>query len=124
MLSIARLFAAIFFGALLLAASSVVSLANTGNHNHHHSGAEAPAAQIVAADALEQLVAAHADCDREGAGHCCSCGQVACPMIAFACPEALQFDVPLKMAFSVEREQLLSPRDVVGLLKPPQAAAI
>jgi hypothetical protein len=121
MLSIARLFAPILFGALLLAAGSAASLAATSHH--HHSGASSPAAQVLAADAGEALAASEPDCDRKGSGHCCSCGQVACPMIAFACPEAWQFDAPPKIAFSADAGELLIPHAVLGLLKPPQAAA-
>jgi hypothetical protein len=123
MLPLARLFVAVFLGALMMAGNSLASFAEA---DHDHSGVATSATQLLDTNAGANFIAAKSNCDRAGQGNCCShsCGQATCSLLAFTGPEAFQFEAPSKMAFSPEPGRLLSPRAVLGLIKPPQVVAI
>lgn len=117
MLTIARVFVGLFFGAVLLVGSGVVAPADGGPP----TSVENPMVDTAAiGDSAELRVDSPADCD--GAGVCSErCGSASCPVGAFAVPTAGVFGASPRARFSEARNRLLTQRTLAGLLRPPTA---
>lgn len=121
MLTLARLFASLFFGAVLLVGSGTVSMADVAEHHStfEKSWVDTPAG----AQSAELRATNPVDCDGNGGKACCAqtCGSASCPIGAFPVPAAHAFAAPPRVEFSEAHGHLLTQRTLFGLLRPPRA---
>ena len=122
MLTLARLFASLLFGAVLLVGSGIASMADVAGHHLavEKSWVDAPSdAQLAELRATNPV-----DCDGKAGKTCCAqtCGSASCPIGAFSLSAAHVFAAPPRVAFSEAQDRLLTQRTRFSLLRPPRSA--